>query len=237
MFWFLLSCFSVVVCDMNASVPQGLPSPYNELSEILPFNGHGWYENGQWLSKLIRKNNVKTVIEVGSWLGSSTRHIASMLPENGMVYAIDTWEGSVEHALNNNFSGMLPTLYQQFLSNVVHAKLVHKIIPIKKHSLDAAKILFAGQVKADLIYIDAAHDTESVYRDLVAYFPFVANNKGILCGDDWLWDSVRSAVDIFAHHYNLAVYSIDNFWFIAEEGHCKVSFALNCSEDVWQFPK
>jgi len=179
--WFLVTCFLFVVLDMNANAVLGLPSPYNELSEILPFNGHGWYVNEQWLSKLIRKNNVKTVIEVGSWLGCSTRHIASILPDDGLVYAVDTWEGSVEYAVNNNFSGMLPTLYQQFLNNVVHAKLIHKIIPIKKHSLDAANILFAGQVKADLVYIDAAHDTESVYRDLVTYFPFVAN-KG-----DFMW--------------------------------------------------
>jgi hypothetical protein len=45
----------------------------------------------------------------------------------------------------------------------------------------------------DLIYIDAAHDTESVASDVATalrLFP-----KSVLVGDDWSWDSVRTGVE------------------------------------------
>src|SRR5579872_2430565 len=70
-----------------------LPPPYDSV-DLLPYNPQGWYINGPSMEWLIRRGNVKTVIEVGSWLGSSTRHIAKTIPEDGIVYAVDHWLGS-----------------------------------------------------------------------------------------------------------------------------------------------
>lgn len=228
----------IVSLQLCASVYlSSLPYPYNTLSRLLPFNNHGWYHatNAIAIEKLIRYNNVKNVVEVGSWLGLSTRHIASLLPDDGRVYAVDSWLGSIEHHETLEYAKMLPTLYEQFLSNMVHAGYTKKIRPIRATSLEAAEKLHQFYDHFDLIYIDAAHDTESVYKDMEAYFPFVEGNKGILCGDDWWWDGVKVAVLRFALRHQLTVYTHDNFWFLKETGIFRQETFLDATESVWCF--
>ena len=48
-----------------------------------------------------------------------------------------------------------------------------------------------------LVYVDAAHDTESVSKDIGNYIGF-AENGGVICGDDWTWKTVRGGVEDFA---------------------------------------
>lgn len=214
---------------------QNLPSPYCDLKEVLPFNGHSFYLNARWIENLMLQNKINTVIEVGSWLGSSTRHIASLLQPNGKLYAVDTWEGSVEHHQNEEWKNMLTTLYDQFLSNVIHAQLTDRIIPFRATSLDAAIALKQNLDKVDLVYIDAGHDTESVFLDMEAYWPFIKNDHGILCGDDWSWDSVKNAVIMFAMNYNLTVYAAENFWFLKKENGYQIKDFRYISLDIWKF--
>ncbi|KKL13272.1 hypothetical protein LCGC14_2527410, partial [marine sediment metagenome] len=129
-------------------------SEYAKLKNIRPFNPHGFFskDNAVALSFLINKFQCKTVVELGSWLGSSTRYIATCLPEGGLIYAIDHWKGNEEHYDPNRtaINALLPTLYEQFLSNCIHTKLTHKIIPKRMTSLYAAEVL---TIKADLIMI------------------------------------------------------------------------------------
>jgi predicted O-methyltransferase YrrM len=173
--------------------------------EMLPFDPQGWYLNARDMEKIFKKHKIKTVVEVGSWLGTSTRHIASLLPRGGKIYAVDHWEGSIEHQSDPR----TPHLYQQFLSNVIHTGLTNKIVPVKMASLEAASYLDGLQV--DLVYLDGAHDTESVLQDLRAWYPFVKGH-GIICGDDWGWSSVAEAVQIFARENGLKIHHRDNFW-------------------------
>ena len=151
---------------------------------------------------------------MGSWLGDSTRHIASLLPDDGVVYAIDHWCGSQEHQPGHDaWSPVLPHVYEHFLSNVIHAQLTHKIIPVKMSSLEAAQKL--AHIIPDLIYIDGDHETSAVYADLCAWFPFVQGH-GILCGDDWDTLSVRRAVVAFAQDRGFLIAKRGNFWLLAE---------------------
>lgn len=198
-----LFCVIFVCCSCSKS----LPAPYNTLDEVLPFDGQGWYSNRRAMERVLKSHDIKTVIEVGSWLGQSTRHIATVLPRDGKVYAVDHWLGSNEHQTNEK----LPRLYQQFLSNVIHAKLTHKIIPVRMASLEAAKAL--EKVHPDLIYIDASHEKQAVYLDLCAWYPYV-KERGYLCGDDWQYDGVREAVEQFACENALSIESQGAFWML-----------------------
>ncbi|NGX60072.1 MAG: hypothetical protein KR126chlam3_01234 [Chlamydiae bacterium] len=219
---FLCMCFITRLC-----IGQELPSPYNELEEVLPFNDHGWYVNGNAMETLIRKNNAKVVIELGSWLGASTRHIASVLPDDGIVYAVDHWLGSQDHEMFSpdffpDLYELLPVLYEQFLSNVIHANLTDKIIPVRKSTLEAVSQFYEKGISPDIVYVDASHDEESVYNDLVAYYPLVKDH-GIICGDDWGWGQdfpVMKAVQRFAKENNLRIEIPNNWmWVLYENKH------------------
>ncbi|MCX6991357.1 MAG: class I SAM-dependent methyltransferase [Chlamydiae bacterium] len=196
---------------------EDLPEPYNTI-EVLPFDSHGWYSNAQQMEALLQNRSVKIVIEVGSWLGCSTRHIASVVPSGSKVYAIDHWLGSVEHQPGSwaNYKA-LPYLYEQFLSNVIHANLTDKIIPLRMSSLEAAQYFSTNlEAPVDIVYLDASHDTESVYNDMRAWYPFVEGH-GILCGDDWGWESVRVAVNKFAREKKMRLHASGNFWYLTEK--------------------
>ncbi len=234
-----LICFMQSI-QTNSEDVQNLPAPYNSLEKILPFDNHGWYGNSDWIQCLFKNNNIHTAIEVGSWLGSSTRHIASLLPTDGMLYAIDTWQGSAEHQPGNNPHGVahkLPTLYAQFLSNVIHANLAHQITPVRMTSLQASEYLSHLKQHIDFIYLDAAHDTESVLEDMEAWYPYVSGRRGILCGDDWSWESVKKAVRIFAQKYQVTIYAHQYFWFIVENNQFDERSFLNASHEIWNIIK
>lgn len=193
-------------CALLLCSAATLPEPYHSIKD-LPFDDHGWFHNQDQLYISLNSQEVTTVIEVGSWLGSSTRFIARNIPENGVVYAIDHWQGSSNEDVHMQ-DPRLPQLYHLFLSNVKQAGLAKKIVPVRMSSSEAASAL---NVMADLIYLDASHDTESVYKDIMLWLPHVKEG-GILCGDDWWWDSVKAAVNMAADELNLGVYSSGNFW-------------------------
>ncbi len=181
----------------------------NELYDsinLLPFDPHGWFFNSDQLVEICETLQPKTVIEVGSWLGASTRFIAELIPAEGKLYAVDTWLGSDEQAHKKD--PRLHRIYQIFLSNVVHAGLQNKIIPVRMTSMEAAEAL---SVKADLIYIDASHKTQDVYNDIIAWSMHL-NSDGVICGDDWAWSSVRIAVQKAAIELKQQIVAEDNFW-------------------------
>ncbi len=193
---------------------ENLPEPYNTV-KLLPFDNHGWFVNGPQLEALIKNHPIKVVIEIGSWLGASTRFIAWNLPKDGKVYAVDHWLGSEEHQPGQPAHlPVLPVLYEQFLSNVIHEKLTGKIIPIRMKSLDAAQYL--QPIAADLVYIDASHDTASVLADLNAWYPFVRGH-GYICGDDWIWPPIQLAVEQFAKEQGLTIEASGNFWCLLDD--------------------
>jgi hypothetical protein len=202
-----------IICLLASALSFGnLPAPYDSV-DLMPYNPQGWYSNGPSMEWLLKRTRAKVVIEVGSWLGLSTRHIAKTIPKDGVVYAVDHWLGSPNED-NSVFD--IDNLYRQFLSNVIHENLTDKIIPIRMSSEEAAPIL---QIVPDLVYIDATHAYDEVYRDITLWYPFVKGH-GVLCGDDYNWgleSSVKRAVDRFAAENNLMVHDDGWFWYYEEK--------------------
>lgn len=196
-------------------------SPYKELTEILPPEEHGWFDptNQTFLDTAIAQREVKCAVELGVWLGSSAMFIANRLPEGGHLYAIDTWDGGpeAEDVYRKHYNSQLSRLWPQFLSNVIHADLSHKITPLKMTTLQGAEVL-KNRIFPDLVYVDACHLEEFVYADINAWYPFVKEN-GLICGDDYLIPSVARAVDRFAKERGIErrVYG-RLWWFVPKDG-------------------
>lgn len=195
----------------SLSLSANPPDAYEELKELSPFNTLSFYTNASQIQNLFAEIKPKVVVESGSWLGASTRHMAQILPKGGVVYAVDSWEGYSPKFLE--FSP--PPLYDQFLSNVVHAGLTDKIFPLQMNTLEAIEVFKSKEIQPDLIYIDASHIQNDLYEELQSYFPLIKGH-GILCGDDWLSVAVRSVVEQFADENDLHVEASNNFWVLRE---------------------
>lgn len=204
---FMKKLFVSILC-LNGFLFGDISEPYRSIND-LPFDGQGWFSNAEQMENLIAAKSPRTVIEVGSWLGTSTRFIASRLQQSGgLLYAVDTWKGSPNESIHLQ-DPRLPFLFQLFLSNVKHAGLTEVIIPVRMNSLEAAAAL---NVKADLIYIDASHDAPSVIEDILHWYPHLTLN-GVMCGDDWNWQGVQEAVIHCASLLNVKVNASGNFWY------------------------
>ncbi|NGX36958.1 MAG: hypothetical protein K1000chlam2_00104 [Chlamydiae bacterium] len=198
----------------NPNVPDSLQYLQEDYktTELLPFDCKGWSIHEKIFNPMFEEKNISSVIEVGVFLGNWTLSIAKKLPEDGVFYAIDHWEGSIEHQEEDHpQNSYLPTLYEQFLSNILHKGFENVVVPVKMDSLKAARLLRRQKIQVDLVYIDASHDYNSVLRDLHAWLPMVKKG-GILCGDDWHWGGVRQAVINFAEIKKFKIYSEGNFW-------------------------
>lgn len=168
-------------------------SDHYKLIKPLSPDYHGWFSdtNAAILKQAILRIQPEVVVEIGSWLGSSAIFMGKLLKPNAKLYAIDHWMfGSAGVNENPEWSKRLPTLYQQFLSNVIHSQLTETIVPIRMLSTEAAAAL---DLVVDLIYIDGAHDAESVYQDIINWFPKLSS-KGEIYGDDYFHLPVQAGV-------------------------------------------
>lgn len=200
---------SVLAC-YSLSLSADPSDAYKELKEVLPFNTLGFYVNAPQMQNLLEETQPKVVVELGSWLGASTRHIAQISPKESIVYAVDSWQEEDPKVLESS-----PSLYDQFLSNVIHAGLTKKIFPLRMSTLEAIKVFEREGIQPDLIYIDPSHIENDLYQELQAYFTLI-KGRGVLCGDDWLWEAFQSVIEQFANDNNLHVEASHNFWVLRE---------------------
>lgn len=150
----------------------------------------GWMrpEELEWLARQASMHRL--ICEVGSWMGRSTRALADNLPEDGILYAVDTWKGTP----GPNECALLlkgkpeDWLIEQFRANIGEALLAgprYKVRPWQGTSIGGADYLCKHyQNRFDMIFLDAAHDYANVKADILAWSPFLAPG-GLLCGHDF----------------------------------------------------
>ena len=183
----------------------GSHDPYADFSP-LPENLFGWASDSSAFNDVLLSSKPKCIIEVGSYLGKSAVNMAKIMLNQGIddfeIVCVDTWLGSVEHwlgdeVLRSTFAHGRPTLYEQFISNIIHQKLTDYITPFPVDSINAAEYFVHSCIESDLIYVDAGHDYLSVKADLIAYSN-VVKKGGYILGDDWQHGPVKNAVqDVF----------------------------------------
>jgi hypothetical protein len=137
----------------------------------------GWLEESTkaMLSRALCPET-RLVVECGSWLGMSARHILECAPAATLI-CIDTWNGSPT-IMHYDY---LPILYECFLLNLWDER--HRVIPIRADSLvGLAEVADAGLVP-DVVYLDSDHTYERVDAELRLCFdawPFAT-----IVGDDY----------------------------------------------------
>lgn len=169
----------------------------------------GWMSGLELLWLAYQAHKAKSICEVGSWKGRSTR--ALLDNTEGPVLAVDTWAGSDEEDHEKELAGKDPDwLFDEFIGNVSYGTPDGKLLYYRGLSLDGAKFCKDKGLTFDFIFIDASHKYEDVKADIKAWMPLV-NKGGLLAGHDYshVWPSVVKAVDELLPH---AVNVIDDIW-------------------------
>lgn len=157
----------------------------------------GWMSYSELTYLACTAEKSPMILEIGSWLGRSTCALAANT--TGTVWAVDTWEGTAEQG----FTVDKEQLFSEFLHNTSGLP----IVPVMQHSRLAVRQL--SRLRFDMIFIDAAHDYESVKSDISTYFPLLRRG-GIICGHDHHnnWPGVKQAVGELLPVYKV----IDTIW-------------------------
>jgi hypothetical protein len=144
----------------------------------------GWFakENRIELGKLIVEHDIKSVVEVGSFLGLSAVWFAQRVEQ---VHCVDTWIETATYESDNNLVGTLRKwdlprdFFPLFRDNVMRSGVWHKIHPIKGDS----RFVSEEVPYADLVYLDGGHRYEQVKDDIQIYRD---KARVILAGDDYV---------------------------------------------------
>lgn len=177
--------------------------PYANL-ETVPFHGFTFERTPDMFMEVLKELKPTTIIEIGSWIGGSALLMAAAAEDLGLdveIVCIDTWLGSVEHlgevTTFHKLENGRPTIYRQFLSNIVHQNRQSVITPFPIDSVNGLLFLQKHGIKADLIYVDGGHDYMSVKNDLYNSAKLLRGGGWIL-GDDYQHPELRIAVkDVF----------------------------------------
>lgn len=171
-----------------------LVSDKPELSPAHGPNTMGWLcpATAKMLDKSVDPG-MRTVLEVGTWTGLSTRRILNLAP-NAHIYCLDTWGGSIE--MPGQFGAdkidvILETLWDAFVHRCWDYR--DRIHPVRATSREGLKLVSEAGIKPEFCYIDGSHQYEDAKQDIedsIQYFP-----EAVLVGDDYTWHEVKRAVD------------------------------------------
>jgi Glycosyl transferases group 1/Methyltransferase domain len=175
--------------------------PKERPEDAAPGQEQGWLGAGTevMLSRALSPAT-HLVVELGAWLGLSTRFIANHAP-NAVVISVDHWKGSPEHVDDPRYKRLLPQLYETFLARCWDYR--DRIVPLRMSSLDGLRKVAECGLQPDVVYIDAEHSFVAVSAELALarrLFPLAA-----LTGDDYDWAGVREAVHAFARQQGMVV--------------------------------
>jgi len=152
----------------------------------------GWMSHLElrWLAE--QATRARTIIEIGSWKGRSTRALGDNVQAGGTVYAIDHWIGQLfdpsagpNAELHRRGS---EACYQDFRANVADLIESGRIYPIRLNSEQAfpavKAALYNTTRQADLVFIDGDHQYAGCKADILAYRTLLRQG-GILSGHDY----------------------------------------------------
>ena len=150
----------------------------------------GWFPttNKETLERLIKEHNVKTVLEIGSFVGLSTAWFAERVEK---VFTIDPFDAITRiNYLHGEMKEVAKNQLGNFRKNTDKYDNIFELVMTSEQAFNHHDF----DLYADLIYIDGSHEYEDVKKDIEMW-----QNRAtkILCGDDYTdsWPGVKKAVD------------------------------------------
>lgn len=174
----------------------------------------GWFpeENAEALQAILKEHKISQVIEIGSYLGRSTAFFLENVLEVRSVDPFVMWTEGRQNGDAMKHGG--EDFYEKFKENI------HKMRTTGPRMLSALGVCRMTSQEcfeknpdlvADMVYIDAAHDYESVKGDIDMWD---TRAKKIICGDDFdeNWPGVVQAVGEKYPHIEI----FNNIWVVVK---------------------
>jgi SAM-dependent methyltransferase len=130
----------------------------------------------------------KTVLEIGSWLGRSTKALAATARQ---VYAVDHWRGSKDDATEMEAKDI--DVWVEFNHNLSKEINAAKVLPVSRgHEEIGPTMTHFDSVTqdtcpiapVDMVFIDGDHSYEAAKRDIENALKMLKPD-GLLCGHDF----------------------------------------------------
>jgi len=141
---------------------------------------HGWLTDAEAaalfdLARTATPDKGAVIVELGSWQGKSSVLLAAgVLSKSGArVFCVDPFGEDESHGYQAKYYDHLigrRTLEESFRWNMRRCGVGHIVHPVKGYSHDVVQ---SWTEPIDLLFIDASHEYESVYRDFADWSPFV----------------------------------------------------------------
>jgi SAM-dependent methyltransferase len=183
------------------------------------------------ISGMMLELNLKTLVEVGCKEGRTTGHILKTVPDSRVI-AIDPWCAMPDQKEVKggetyeewDFAKIEATFWENVGENKDRCTM------LRMTSEEAAaqwtpewiEANFLPPAAVDAIFIDAAHDYESVKKDVRLWWPMIREG-GILIGHDanHKWPGVERAI---ADSFDLmrVGFAPDSIWFVLKTGDTDV---------------
>ena len=122
--------------------------PWPDERPNVPPSDHGWFSGRPEIFEQFTGPHVKVYLELGSWMGKSTRWFARQCPHATLI-CIDHWRGSPEHHRKPKWKQHLPTLYETFLTNMWDLR--DRVIPVRAETLRGMTVVAESGVEPDLV--------------------------------------------------------------------------------------
>lgn len=140
-------------------------------------------------------------LEIGSFEGRSVSWMCRQILKHpaSKAYAVDTWEGSVEHSEDQK-DGLL----DRFLGSTHDVK--DKVVMLRGFSSEVLKRAEVMARQYDIMYVDGDHHCWSALEDAVLCFPLLKSG-GLLIFDDYMYGTITShtsphmGINSFVHAY------------------------------------
>lgn len=140
-------------------------------------------------------NDGDCFVEIGTFKGRSAAYMGVEIINSGKdikFYTVDHFLGSPQEgatALNLDEDVVAGRLYEVARQNLSPLSSVVNVICCKSTQAPS-KV----NRPVNFLFIDGAHDYQSVKEDLDAWLPMMTVN-GVVAGDDWNWAGVQRAVN------------------------------------------
>ena len=130
------------------------------------------------------------IVEVGCYCGSGTRVIANTF-NGSTINCVDPWEKYVEDCSVYDMDKQELELKE---AESIFDKVISKYNNVIKNKMTSSDYVSKIEDKSvDFVYIDGNHQYSSVKEDITNWLPKIKTG-GVLCGHDFGWASVSTAI-------------------------------------------